>query len=130
MKFRGHETFFIRKGWLNKGIKNVKKMPGLFSDHSVNPMDVLGIGSVMVKSLRYWLQATGLTEEVRSKQRTQQFTVFGNIIAREDPYIEELGTLWLLHYKLSTSKEMATSWYYFLISSHCVNSRKMILLLG
>lgn len=113
MKFRGHETFFIRKGWLNKGIKNVKKMPGLFSDRSVNPMDVLGIGSVMVKSLRYWLQATGLTEEVRSKQRTQQFTVFGNIIAREDPYIEELGTLWLLHYKLSTSKEMATSWYYF-----------------
>ena len=97
MKFRGHETFFIRKGWLNKGIKNVKKMPGLFSDRSVNPMDVLGIGSVMVKSLRYWLQATGLTEEVRSKQRTQQFTVFGNII---------------------------------LISSHCVNSRKMILLPG
>ena len=24
MKFRGHETFAIRKGWLNKGIKNIK----------------------------------------------------------------------------------------------------------
>ncbi|MEG1566692.1 MAG: DUF4007 family protein, partial [Anaerovoracaceae bacterium] len=23
MKFRGHETFFIRKGWLYKGMKNV-----------------------------------------------------------------------------------------------------------
>ena len=22
MRFRGHETFAIRKGWLNKGIKN------------------------------------------------------------------------------------------------------------
>ena len=24
MKFRAHETFFIRKGWLSKGMKAVK----------------------------------------------------------------------------------------------------------
>ena len=24
MKFRGHETFAIRKGWLNKGVKNIQ----------------------------------------------------------------------------------------------------------
>ena len=29
MKFRGHETFTIRKGWLNKGIKNVIAEPGV-----------------------------------------------------------------------------------------------------
>ena len=23
MKFRAHETFFIRKGWITKGLKNV-----------------------------------------------------------------------------------------------------------
>ena len=30
MKFRGHETFAIRKGWLNKGMKNIKLNPGVF----------------------------------------------------------------------------------------------------
>ena len=28
MKFRGHETFFIRKGWLSKGIKYVEQTEG------------------------------------------------------------------------------------------------------
>ncbi len=113
MKFRAHETFFIRKGWLSKGIKNIEKSPMLFSDRSINPMDILGIGANMVKSLRYWLQAVGLTEEIRTKKRKQVFTQIGEIILREDPYIEELGTLWLLQYELCKSEELATSWFYF-----------------
>ena len=31
MKFRAHDTFFIRKGWLNKGMRNVKTDPAVFS---------------------------------------------------------------------------------------------------
>ena len=30
MKFRGHETFFIRKGWLTKGMKYVKQNAAVF----------------------------------------------------------------------------------------------------
>ena len=56
MKFRAHETFFIRKGWLSKGMERVVAKGDLFVDNAENPMDVLGIGSNMVKSLRYWLQ--------------------------------------------------------------------------
>ena len=26
MKFRGHETFFIRKGWLNKGMRYIQRI--------------------------------------------------------------------------------------------------------
>ena len=64
MKFRAHETFFIRKGWLSKGMKYVRQTEGnVFIDKENNPMDTLGIGSNMVKSLRYWLLAVGLTEE-------------------------------------------------------------------
>ena len=70
MKFRAHETFFIRKGWLSKGMKYVKQTDGMvFIDRENNPMDTLGIGSNMVKSLRYWLLATGLTEENTSGKR-------------------------------------------------------------
>ena len=80
MKFRAHETFFIRKGWLSKGMKNVSKKPNVFVDKKVNPMDVLGIGANMVKSLRYWLQVTGLTEESKGKSREQCLTDLGACI--------------------------------------------------
>ena len=113
MKFRAHETFFLRKGWLNKGLKQVKIKADVFTDKEENPMDIFGIGSNMVKSLRYWLQATGLTKENTSGKRFQHFTELGEIIYSNDKYLEELGTLFLLHYKLVTNKEEATSWFYF-----------------
>lgn len=113
MKFRGHETFFIRKGWLYKGMSNVVREPAVFQGAAGNPMDVLGIGANMVKSLRYWLTATKLTSEPKSGKRSQELTELGKIIYENDPYMEELGTIWLVHYMLATNEEDATSWYLF-----------------
>lgn len=113
MKFRGHETFAIRKGWLSKGMKYVDQNNAVFIDKVENPMDVLGIGSNMVKSLRYWLQAVGLTQEPTAGRRVQSFTDFGRSVYANDRYTEELGTLLLLHYKLASNRDGATSWYYF-----------------
>lgn len=113
MKFRAHDTFFIRKGWLSKGMKHVKQKPDVFVDKEENPMDVLGIGSNMVKALRYWLQAVGLTKEPNSGKRMQSFTELGESIYMNDRYIEEIGTLQLLHYKLASNHSDATAWYYF-----------------
>lgn len=113
MKFRAHDTFFIRKGWLSKGVKNVLKDPAVFVSKTENPMDTLGIGANMVKALRYWLVAVGLTEEPKSGRREQKLTQLGEIIHKNDPYMEELGTLWLLHYRLATNYDEATAWYYF-----------------
>ena len=113
MKFRAHDTFFIRKGWLNKGMRNVNKDPAVFMGTNGNPMDILGIGANMVKALRYWLQAVNLTSEPNSGKREQSFTEFGRVVFENDPYIEEMGTLWLLHYQLAKNKDEATAWYYF-----------------
>lgn len=110
MKFNAHESFYIRRGWVAKGLKNVLKDPFVFTTKEPRSNDVLGIGTNMVKSLRYWLQATGLTTE---EKKEQKLTKLGEIVWKEDRYIEELGTLWLLHYKLATNKDKATSWYYF-----------------
>lgn len=112
-KFRAHDTFFIRKGWLSKGMKNVQNDPLVFMGANGNPMDILGIGANMVKALRYWLQAVGLTEEPPNGRKVQTFTDFGTVVYENDPYIEEMGTLWLIHYKLATNKTEATAWYYF-----------------
>ena len=30
MKFRAHETFFIRKGWISKGMKAIHNDPNAF----------------------------------------------------------------------------------------------------
>lgn len=113
MKFRAHDTFFIRKGWLSKGMKYVQNKSDVFVDKNENPMDILGIGSNMVKALRYWLQAVGLTVETHSGRRTQQFTELGASVFEHDRFMEELGTLFLLQYKLASNKEEASAWYYF-----------------
>jgi len=113
MRFRAHDTFFIRKGWLYKGMKNVVRDRTVFMGDNGNPMDILGIGANMVKSLRYWLQAVGLTAEPTQGKKYQTLTPFGEIVYENDRYIEEIGTLWLLHYKLATNEADATAWYYF-----------------
>ncbi len=112
-KFRAHETFFIRKGWLSKGMRYVSNKPDVFTDKAENPMDVFGIGANMVKSLRYWLQAVGLTKEPKTGKKNQTLTDFGKLVFQHDRYTEELGTLQLLHYNLVTDEEMAPAWYYF-----------------
>ena len=112
MRFRAHETFAIRKGWLHKGMKNIVNSPNVFIDKDVNPMEKLGLGTNMVKALRYWLQVAGLTYE-NQKTRMQFLTRFGKLVWENDKYIEEDGTLYLIHYFLSSNKEMGTSWYYF-----------------
>jgi len=108
MRFRAHDTFFIRKGWLSKGMERIVAKPDLFVDKNENPMDILGIGTNMVKALRYWLQVVGLTEEPTTGRRVQTLTEFGQVVYDNDRYIEELGTLYLLQYQLAKRKTDAT----------------------
>lgn len=113
MKFRAHDTFAIRKGWLHKGMKHILKNPRLFVDKNINPMDELGIGSNMVKALRYWLQAFGLTVETGATTKKQEFTELGKLIWNNDLFMEEDGTYCILHYLLASNFEQATAWHYF-----------------
>lgn len=114
MKFRAHETFSIRKGWLHKGMRHVINNPRVFVDKDINSMDEFGLGANMVKALRYWLQATGLTtENLGGNNRNQELTEFGHLVWNNDSYLEEDGTLFLIHYFLSTNKDLATAWYFF-----------------
>ena len=115
IKIRGHESFYIREGWLRKGASAIQNEKYIFSS-GLHAMDELGVGSAMVKSIRYWLQAVGLTKVVRGDRgkRYQELTKgFGDIIFEKDRYFEDLGTLYLLHYKLVTNVELATSWFLF-----------------
>lgn len=114
IRLKPHESFYIREGWLTKGIKNVNKDCRVFIKDDAT--DILGIGISMVKSLRYWLQASGLTEEVKvdGNKREQSLTPeLGEIIFKNDPYFEDIFSLWIVHYMLVTNMENCTSWYLF-----------------
>ena len=114
IRLKAHESFYIREGWLRKGIKNINEDSKVFIRPDAT--DILGIGVSMVKALRYWLQVCGLTEEIKLKgnKREQRLTKeFGQIILEEDPYFEDIFSLWLVHYKLVTNGSNCTSWYLF-----------------
>ncbi len=115
MNFGKHGTFYIRNNWISKAIRIIDKYPFVFSPkHMEKAIDELGIGRAMVESLRYWLEALDITyEERESNEIRQNYTEFGKMIKDKDIYLERKGTLWLLHYKLACSKEIATAWYWF-----------------
>lgn len=112
MHFGKHETFHIRDGWLFKGLNKVKEEKTIFLDESAP--EKLGLGKNMVRSLRFWMQAFGLTREHQTNRgRVQELTPFGELVLQFDPYQELDGTLWLLHHQLVCSDEQATTWYWF-----------------
>lgn len=113
MPFAKHETFHIREGWLYKGMDAVRHDPCIFLADDAS--ERLGLGKNMVRALRFWMAATGLTEEYREDRRTQQRLTapFGQLVWEHDRYLEEDGTLWLIHYHLVRDREGATTWYWF-----------------
>lgn len=101
VKLKGNESFNIREGWLRKGMRCVKDCPTLFSRDDA--MEILGVGSKMVKSIRYWLRATRLTEERAPVGRAREQVLtekFGEVIEQYDPYFDDVFTLFLIHYNL------------------------------
>lgn len=92
-QFSGHESFHCRQFWLKKGYHFVQA-GRKFSDESA--VVDLGVGKNMVTSIRYWMKAFGLLDG------TEKLTPFANNIFGDhgwDPYLEDEGTLWLLHYR-------------------------------
>lgn len=113
-KLKGNESFCIREGWLNKGITAVQNNETVFS--SDEAMDVLGLGSKMVKSLRYWLLATGLAVEFREIGRKTALRLtkdIGEVIWEYDKYFEDIFTLWIVHYHIVSKLEFCTIWNLF-----------------
>lgn len=59
---KGNGSFYIREGWLTKGLVEIAKNPELFSKKNNEGADALGVGSAMSKSIRYWLLTAGLID--------------------------------------------------------------------
>ena len=112
--FSKHESFYPRIGWLRKGLDAIKENNHIFLEKT-NAMEELGIGSNMVKALRYWLTAFDLTKErTNSKSQTiQEITDLGKKLLDFDEYFEDIGTFWILHFRLAQKRTNAPTWYWF-----------------
>ena len=65
MKFKAHQSFAVRKGWLGKGLRTIANPDNaalLMPSNSKAAMDELGLGSNQVVALRYWMQTLGLVD--------------------------------------------------------------------
>ena len=108
IRLQGHEKFALREGWLAKGLKAVKLYPLVFQKEGT---DILGVGTNMVKSIRFWLNVYGLIEE--NQRSGAKLTSLGEIVFNYDRYFEDIFTIWMLHIIITSNSKEATSWYIF-----------------
>lgn len=103
IRFSGHQTFTLRYGWVEKGYE-FAGFGKRFSEESA--IVDLGVGKNMVESIRYWCEMTGIIGDDRVSE-------FGQHLLDEqtgwDPYLEDLASWWLLHWRMITNPKYKTS---------------------
>jgi hypothetical protein len=95
---------------LPKLYEAIGKDPELFTDDD-GAIVTLGIGKNMVKSIRFWGHAFGLTETAKSSSGGKVvLTEFAKLLldpkSGRDPYLEDAASLWRLHWMLTTRSGM------------------------
>jgi hypothetical protein len=115
LRFSGHETFACRYAWLPKAYRGLKADPAMFVDEQTAMVD-LGIGKNMVRSLRFWIETSGMAEPANRELRLTDFAhvIFGR--KGFDPYLEDIRTLWLLHWKISSRRKGGLFAWRFLLN--------------
>jgi hypothetical protein len=114
--FSGHESFPFRHAWLKKGFDSLED-PEFFT--RPDALVELGVGKNMVFSIRHWMEVFGLAEPTGDQGQGRAILLGRTDLADRllsedgwDPYLEDDGTLWLLHRKLVTAREKATTWWW------------------
>ena len=108
-------TFPLRLGWLPKAARAVgvnPKNPKIFAEDAA--LAEFGVGKNMVAAIRYWAETAGILQ-FAGQEAT--LTEFGERIFGEDgldPFLEDEATLWLLHWKMtSTPNQFAAGFWFF-----------------
>ena len=120
-RFSGHETFPCRYAWLPKGVGALRENDLIFSQMD-DAIVLMGLGKNMVKALRFWVTAMKVAEPKPNVRYGFQVSAFGEKIFGTkrkkgyDPYLEDISTLWLLHWQLCSHDDEPIFAWEFLIS--------------
>lgn len=114
--FARHETFHPRYGWNHKGFTEASRNPNVFLEPDATV--TLGVGKNMVSAIRFWSSAFKVLREVPNPARLRVSlsipTAFGAALLSEDgwdPYLEDPGSIWLLHWQLLAPTSMVPVWW-------------------
>jgi len=115
--FSGHESFPCKSLWLKKGYDFIKEGCDFNASDAIVR---LGVGKNMVAAIRYWFRAFDLAEDESMTSYNLADYLFDDECGK-DPYIEDSGTLWLLHFQLVSSNIASI---YYLLFLHLQKERK------
>lgn len=110
-KFSGHESFPFRYTWMHKAVQQLREDPAIFRRDDATLR--LGVGKNMVRSIRHWALALGIAAP-SSRKGELEVTELGERLFGQncwDPYLEDIGTLWLLHWQLAHRPHMSSTWF-------------------
>lgn len=123
--FARHETFHPRYGWFRKAYAYAAQDPQVFSREDA-PV-VIGVGKNMVRAIRFWgLAAKLIIEDPKAVNRRSPGVVptrIGHALFGEsgwDPFMEDPGTLWLLHWLLLAPPSRLPVWWIAFNEVHAV----------
>lgn len=114
MVLNKHGSFYMRSGWGTKIQQAINSNAAIFTPaNEQDAIDELGLGRVMIKALRYWSDAMGLTYEKKEQNVISKYkTSLYEYIDKYDPYFQKVGTLALLHRNIANNFDEATAWYW------------------
>ena len=128
--FHGHETFPLRYGWLEKGHHIVKNRGDqvFVSDIGIETAIAdLGVGRNMVKAIKYWGIASGFFELkdgiLQNSEISKKFLSGEN---GKDPYLENMTSLWKIHYEIVKSPKNTLLHWMFNYFNETVFDKSMI----
>lgn len=99
IKLKKNESFYIREGWFEKALNAIAEDNTRNVFYKNNGIKILGIGSNMVKSLKYWLKAANIIDS------DNKLTEFGLLLFKYDRYLEDDFSWFLIHYFMTINKD-------------------------
>ena len=111
ISFTGHDTFPLRHGWLEKAyymLDKNDKNPFSSDDAIVK----LGVGKNMVNAIKHWAIATNFIE--RNENGLTASSYAQHLLEEDvDPFLENIGTIWKIHYELCKKTSNTTAYWIF-----------------
>ncbi len=130
--FARHETFHPRYGWFRKAYATAAASERGFTAEDA-PV-AIGVGKNMVRSIKFWGQAakviTSDPDSANKRAPDMIPTAFGQALFGPDgwdPYMEDPGTVWLLHWLLLAPPSWLPVWWLAFNELHAVDFNEDLL---
>ncbi len=116
-RISGHESFPCRYAWLPKAVRGLARNPRLFADDDSAMVD-LGVGKNMARSIRFWMLASKMARTGPKGEGHLLTEVGKQLLGKDglDPFMEDIRTLWLIHWNLSTDVDTPLLAWDFLLN--------------